>query len=594
MRLAARGAWRGAVAARPARANKVVPEFQPWRARVVFGTLLLCMAALAGRAFQLQVLNTDFLRAEGAKRHVRELTVPGGRGAIFDRNAQPLALAAPVESVWAVPAELLAEKERLPELAHHLGLPVSALRRTLSTKSHKSFVYLRRQLDPDHARRVLALQLPGVFTQREYRRYYPASESAAQLLGVADIDLNGQEGLEMALDPLLRGVDGSRRVIKDRLGHVVEDLAEFRQPEPGANVHLSVDLRLQYLAYRELTRAVAANRADGGVVVILDPLTGEVLAMVSDPSYNPNRREVVDAAAMRQRAATDLFEPGSTIKPFVVAMGMQAGLYRPGSIIATEHGRWQVGRLLVKDIHDYGNVDLTTLLMKSSNVGAAKIGMSLGANRLWQGYRDLGIGQGTGVGFPGEAQGVLRPAKAWGQIATATSSFGYGFSVTALQLARAYAALASEGRVPELTLIRREPGAAIPVQEALSPGVARSVRAMLETVVSGHGTAKRAAVEGYRVAGKTGTVHKVAEGGGYASKRYQSLFVGMIPASAPRLVAVIMIDEPKAGAHYGGAVAAPVFAGIMQDAMRILRVPPDLPLAPAITAGSNLDRDART
>ncbi len=565
-------------AAPAARPNRVVPELEPWRAQLVllgFGALLLILAA---RAFHLQAFENDFLVSEGAKRHVRTLVVPGGRGAMLDRSGAPLALSAPVESVWAVPAELLAARERLPQLAKLLGLKPRELQKHLEVRADKGFLYLKRQMNPDEAARVLALDLPGVFTQREYRRYYPAGEAAAQLVGLTDIDMNGQEGLELALESQLKGEDGSRRVIKDRVGRVVEDLEQYRQPQPGADVRLSIDLRLQHLAYRELKAAVIEQKAVGGVVVLLDPHSGEVLALASHPSFNPNRREAVEPAAMRQRAVTDLFEPGSTIKPLVVATGLDTGLYRPSSVIATEHGRWRVGRLLVRDVHDYGDVDMTTLLMKSSNVGAAKIGMQLGAQRLWQAYKRYGIGQPTGSHFPGEVQGVLRPAKEWGLIATATSSYGYGFSLNALQLARAYSALAADGLLPDVTLVKRD--AQLPAERprAVSVGTARELRRMLETVISDKGTARRAAVEGYRIAGKTGTVHKVAPGGGYLSRSYQSLFVGMVPAEQPRLVAVIMIDEPNAGQHYGGAVAAPVFAKIMQGALRALHVPPELPL----------------
>ncbi len=579
-------------AAPTARPNRIVPVFEPWRARTVLLAFTLLSATLAARAFYLQTFDNEFLVQEGSKRHVRKLSVPGGRGVILDRHGAPLALSAPVESVWAVPGELLAARQRLPLLAKQLGMHPRALEQQLQTRAGKSFMYLKRQMNPGDAAQVMALGLPGVFLQREYRRYYPAGEAAAQLVGLTDIDTNGQEGLELALEPQLRGVNGSRLVLKDRVGRVVEDLAQYRQPQPGADVRLSIDLRLQYLAYRELKSAVAEHRAAGGVVVLLDPHSGEVLALASDPSFNPNRREVVEPAAVRQRAVTDLFEPGSTIKPLVVATGLEAGLYRASSVIATEHGAWRVGRLLVKDVHDYGDVDLTTLLMKSSNVGAAKIGMSLGARRLWDAYHRFGIGQPTGSGFPGEVQGVLRPAREWGEIATATSSYGYGFSLNALQLARAYAAFAADGLLPEITLLKRT-GPPPARARALSAATARELRHMLETVTSPQGTARRAAVEGYRIAGKTGTVHKVAPGGGYLGRSYQSLFVGMVPAQQPRLVAVIMIDEPNAGLHYGGAVAAPVFARIMQGALRALHVLPDLPEG-AFTAGQPAVVELRT
>jgi cell division protein FtsI (penicillin-binding protein 3) len=419
----------------------------------------------------------------------------------------------------------------------------------------------------------MALDVPGVFLQREYRRYYPAGEAAAQLVGITNIDIAGQEGVELAMETRLRGVNGSRRVVKDRLGRVVDDLAGFKPPRAGEDVMLSIDLRLQYLAYREIKAAVAEHHARGGTAVVLNPHSGEVLAMVSYPSFNPNRREGVQRAGLRNRAATDLFEPGSTVKPLVVAEAIENGLYDARSLIPTYAGSYKVGRLTVRDVHDYGTVTLATLLTKSSNVGAAQVGLALGRERMWRGLRDFGFGTATGSTFPGEGVGVLRDYRQWGEVATATASYGYGFSVTALQLARAYGVLATDGVLQPLSLERVD---VMPAgRQVLSPRTARMVRQYLEGVVAPGGTAIKAAIPSYRVAGKTGTVHK-AVAGGYSPDNYQSLFVGLAPASQPQLVALVMIDDPNGKDYYGGLVAAPVFSRVMQGALRTLQVPPDV------------------
>jgi cell division protein FtsI (penicillin-binding protein 3) len=558
-----------------------------WRARFVLAVFGVFAVVLCGRAFELQVLDREFLVEEGAKRHLRTIDVPAGRGAIRDRRGEPLALSAPTESVWTVPSALLETPDKIAPLARRLEMDPAELRRRLVEYRDRQFLYLRRQLSPAQARRVMGLEAPGVFLQREYRRYYPAGEAAAQLVGLTDIDGRGQEGLELALDGALHGEAGSRRVIKDRVGRVVEDLAEFTPPQAGRDIRLSVDLRLQYLAYRELKTAVLQNQAEAGVVVMLDPATGGVLALVSYPSFNPNSRASIPAAGLRNRAVTDIFEPGSTIKPLLVARALDSGAYSTASVIDTEGGDYRVGRLTVHDFRDYGDVDLARLLVKSSNVGAAKIGLGLGPEILWDAYRDFGLGGITGVGFPGERYGVLRDFYQWGEIATATAAYGYGVSVTALQLARAYAALAADGRLRALHLVAEDGrGGPPPVDSrAASAGAARTVRGLLRGVVTPEGTASQASVSGYHVAGKTGTVRKVTADG-YARDRHQALFVGMAPADAPRLVTLVMIDEPRGDTYYGGSVAAPVFARIMRDALRMLRVPPDAPELLTVDAGS--------
>jgi cell division protein FtsI (penicillin-binding protein 3) len=554
-------------------ADALSPATTEWRGRFVLGCFVAAFLILFLRAVDLQVLDRDFLTNEGAKRHVRTLEVPGGRGAIRDRRGQPLALSAPVESVWAVPGEVLKAEKQLPQLAKKLGVKHSLLRKELKARADKNFMYLRRQMNPADAREVLALGLPGVFLQREYRRYYPAGEAAAQLVGITNIDIDGQEGMELAMETRLRGENGRRRVVKDRVGRVVDDLAGFKPARAGEDVLLSIDLRLQYQAYREIKAAVAQHHARGGTAVVLNPHSGEVLAMVSYPSFNPNRRVAGQRSGLRNRPATDLFEPGSTVKPLVVARAIEAGLYNGRSLIPTYSGVYRVGRLTVRDVHDCGTVTLATLLTKSSNVGAAQVGLTLGRERLWRGLHEFGFGETTGSAFPGEGVGVLRDHRQWGEIATATASYGYGFSVTALQLARAYGVIATDGLLQSLSLER------VDVQPAgkrvLTDRTARVVRQYLEGVVAPGGTAIRAAVPSYRVAGKTGTVHK-AVSGGYSADDYQSLFVGMAPASRPQLVALVMIDEPSGKDYYGGLVAAPVFARIMQDALRTLQIPPDV------------------
>lgn len=576
-----------------ARGNHSIKEPEDWRFRLVLGCFLAFAGVLGLRAMYLQVFNSDFLTGEGAKRHVRTLSVPGGRGAILDRRGEPLALSAPVESVWAVPGELLSKPEMVTPLASLLDVPAAKMKSALEKRSDKSFMYLRRQLTPADAKRVMALDAPGVFLQREYRRFYPAAEAAAQLVGFTNIDTVGQEGVELALEPLLHGDPGSRRVIKDRVGRVVEDLAEFEPPQAGQDVRLSIDLRLQYVAYRELKRAVAEEQAKSGMVVVADPASGEILAVASYPSYNPNRREVFKNDGLRNRAVVDTFEPGSTVKPLVVALGMESGLFNKNSVIPTDGGRFRVGRLLVRDFRNYGPVSLQKLLMKSSNVGSAKIGLEMGAEQLWQGYQKLGFGSASGAGFPGESEGVLHHHRHWGQIGTATASYGYSLSVTALQLTRAYCALANDGVMPTMTLLRdyevRKPG-----KRVMSARTAREVRGMLESVVSVKGTARRAAVDGYRVAGKTGTARKIAKTGGYDHGAHQGLFVGMVPADDPELVVMVLIDEPGKGEYYGGAVAAPVFSRVVKGSLRTLQIPPQNYDQPPLTTAGQGKKEARS
>ncbi len=542
------------------------------RRHFVVGVLLAGMTALAARSVHLQVLDREFLREEGDARHLRVVKMSAHRGMITDRNGEPLAISTPVDSVWANPGELMSARERLPELARLLGVPADDLWQTIASRADREFVYLRRHINPDLGRRVLALELPGVALQREYRRFYPLGEVAAHLIGFTNVDDHGQEGLELAWDAWLSGEPGLKRVVRDRLGRIVKDVEQIRPVRPGHDLRLSIDSRLQYLAYRELKKAVERHRARAGSIVLLDPHSGEVLAMVNQPSYNPNNRKGLKVEALRNRAVTDVFEPGSTVKPFVVAAALESGRVPRGLRIDTSPGYYRVSGHLIRDDRNNGRLDLAHILIRSSNVGASKLAMRLPSDVLWQGLSRVGFGQATGSGFPGERSGLLNPPQRWRKLDKATLAFGYGLSVTALQLAQAYSVLAADGVLHPAHFV---PGQEVRPRRVMRAATARSVRAMLRGVISDEGTARRAAVPGYSVAGKTGTVHK-AVAGGYAEDRYVAIFAGMAPADDPRLVAVVVIDEPQ-GDYYGGKVAAPVFSRVMQAALRVLNVAPDAP-----------------
>jgi cell division protein FtsI (penicillin-binding protein 3) len=542
------------------------------RRRSVLGLLGVALLTLLGRAVDQQILQGAFLRSQGEARHVRVVEMPAYRGRITDRYGEPFAISSPVVSVWASPRELLPERPDLRPLARLLELDPKGLQRELQKRSGRGFYYVKRQVTPDQGRQVESLDIPGIGLKREYRRYYPSGEVTAHLVGFTDIDERGQEGLERAYDDWLRGRPGSKRVIKDGRNRVVQDLESVSQPQPGRDLVLSIDRRLQYLAYRELKAAVLQHKAQAGTAVILDVAKGEVLAIVNQPAYNPNAERDNQHGRLRNRALTDVFEPGSTMKPFTVAAALEAGVVSPETIVDTSPGLLRVGSQLVRDHHNLGPIDIATVLRKSSNVGASKIALSLTAEQLWSLYSRVGFGATTGSTFPGEVTGQLPEFAGWSRFERCTLSFGYGLSVTSLQLAQAYAVLAADGVKRPLSLLARDQ---VPEGErVLSVETARRLRSMLETVVSAAGTAPKAAVPGYRVAGKTGTARK-SIAGGYAKDRFQAVFAGMAPASAPRLVMVVMIDEPSAGEFYGGAVAAPVFAEVMAGALRLLNVPPD-------------------
>ena len=542
------------------------------RRLLLAGLMLSGFVVLAGRSAQLQLVDREFLQGQADARHLRVVQVPAHRGMITDRHGEPLAISTPVQSVWVNPKELVASGKQLSRLARLLGLDVDYVRRVIGQRQGREFVYLRRHLSPDRAQQVADLEWPGLYLQREYRRYYPAGEVAAHLVGFTNIDDAGQEGLELAFDDWLSGEAGAKRVVKDGRRHIIANVENIRSARPGKILKLSIDRRIQYLAYRELKAAVRQHGARSGSVVVLDNRSGEVLAQVNQPSFNPNNRKRLKADRMRNRAATDVFEPGSTMKPFVIAAALQSGRYAVGTRIETSPGLFQVGVHTIRDMHDYGTLDLTGVIRKSSNVAASKIALALEPEDFWKGLSAAGFGIATASGFPGEADGYLADFHRWRDIERATLAYGYGLSVTSLQLAQAYSVFANDGyRVP-ITLLQREQAAER--HKVYSPHVALAVRQMMEAVVKQDGTAPLAAVQGYRVAGKTGTVHK-SVAGGYADDRYLSVFAGMAPASRPRLVTVVMIDEPNNGEHFGGKVAGPVFAKVMAGALRLLNVTPD-------------------
>jgi len=469
--------------------------------------------------------------------------------------------------------------DRVPELARSLDLDADDIARHVTSSIDREFVYLRRHLSPNHAARVLGLGIAGVYTQREYRRYYPAGEVAGHVVGFTDIDDNGQEGLELAFDYWMQGETGSKRVLRDQRGRVVGDVDLIKSPRDGRTLRTSLDLRLQYLAYRELKRAVTENSAKSGSVVIIEPATGEVLAMVNQPAFNPNDRQQRDPSFYRNRAVTDIFEPGSAFKPLVVAAALETGLYEPQSVIDTTPGYVRVGNTLIEDPRNLGPISITTLLARSSNVGATRLALELDPTQMWSVLSDLGIGRLTEIGFPGQSAGVLYDPQYWRPVSQATHSYGYGLSVTALQLARAFAAIGNGGVLPSVSLLTRE--ASEGGERALSAETAAKLISMLEVVVSPEGSGQRASVDNFRVAGKTGTARK-SIAGGYASDRYIASFAGLAPASDPQLAVVVVINEPEGKAYYGGDIAAPVFARILADALRILAIPPDAANEPPV------------
>jgi len=555
------------------RAPQLRLKLEGWRSTFVFVLVCTGFAVLAGRAFYLQGMHTGFLQAKGEARYARVIDMPASRGPVKDRNGQPLAISTPVESICASPDDLEMDDRELRSLAQALAMDPKELRQKVANKD-RQFVYLKRQISPEQAARVMGLRIAGVFQQREFRRYYPAGEVMAHVVGFTGIEDNGQEGIELAADDRLAGIPGSRKVIRDRKGRIVEDIDAVKAPRDGDEVLLAIDQRLQFLAHRELSAAVQAQHAKAGSLVILDAKTGEVLALVNMPDYNPNNRAAVTGRHLRNRAVTDLFEPGSTMKPFTVAEALETGTVTPDTMIQTAPGTMTIQGWTISDSSPHGLLSVAQVIQKSSNVGAAKIQLAMPAERMGTFYRELGFGIAPHTGFPGEAKGTLRPWSQWRPIEQATMAYGHGLSVSLLQLARAYTIFTTDGRLLPLSLTRRE---GQPIGKPLiSKETARQVTRMMEMAVLPGGTAPLAQVPGYRVAGKTGTAHK-AEAGGYAEHKYFSSFVGFGPVSDPRYIVAVMLDEPAGVKHYGGDVGAPVFASVMGALFRMMAVPPDAP-----------------
>ena len=544
------------------------------RRRIVAMCVVALAAGLIWRVVDLQLNHNEFLTEEGDARHLRIEKIPAHRGMLLDRNGEPLAVSTPLASVWVNPKKLGDSRAKWPELELALALDPGFIEQVMESRGEREFVYLRRHVEPSIAEAVDALEMQGVHLKPEYRRYYPMGAAASHVLGFTGIDDTGQEGLELAFEETLSGEDGARRVIKDRLGRIAENLERLRPARPGSDIVLSIDRRIQSLTWRALGQGVRLHRARAGSAVVLDVRTGEVLAIANLPSFNPNDRGDRSSWRFRNRAVTDLLEPGSTIKPFTVAAALRKGIVRPDTILDTRPGFLKVGRHTVWDIRNYGVIDVRKVIKKSSNVGAGKLALELEPAHLWEMFHKVGFGNLTGSGFPGEREGTLTDFIDWGEIRRVTLSYGYGLATTPLQIARAYAAVGNGGMLPDVSFLRID---GVPsASQAMPASVAAEILEMLELVVEPGGTGGRARVAGYRVGGKTGTTRK-SEAGGYSEDRYHSAFVGLAPMSDPRLSVVVVIDEPGGDAYYGGAVAAPVFSEIVDGALRILGIAPDDP-----------------
>ena len=562
--------------------------FLYWRVHLILFAMFACVLVIAWKVGMLHIAERDFLQDQGDARTIRTVPLVANRGLITDRNGEPLAVSTPVQSIWVDPRKIARDSETIRILARQLELNESVLEQNINSKSNLEFLYLKRRLSPAEAKRVLNLNLEGVYSQQEYQRFYPQGEVTAHLIGFSNVDDIGQEGLELTYDEWLRGVPGKRQVMKDRRGNIIEELNTIQTAQPGKSLELSIDFRIQNIAYRELKEEFITRRAKGASIVVLDVVTGEVLAMANQPSYNPhNKSGMTDFSVLRNRAITDVFEPGSTIKAFTIAAALETGLYSPGTIIETSPGWMMVSGNEVKDLFDYGTLTTAGVITKSSNVGSSKIALDIGAEPIRDVMARVGFGEVLGTGFPGERSGVLPNPRKWGRHVTATFSFGYGLSATALQLANAYSVLADNGIRKPASLLKLSDQAIKDVrrEKVIEAEITSEVRKMLRTVVdaSSGGSALEANVPFYSVAGKTGTAHVVGEAG-YEENLHNSLFVGMLPASDPRIVIVVVINEPKGDEHYGGQVAAPVFSRVAAGAMRILNISPD-----ATREGQNLE-----
>ncbi|UZD55621.1 peptidoglycan D,D-transpeptidase FtsI family protein [Caldimonas aquatica] len=551
----------------------------PWRSKFLVACLGLGFCVLLARAVYIQVIGTDFYQRQGEIRYARTLTLPANRGRIIDRNGLILATSVPAPSIWVIPKDLEAGRAEKRELARLLGMTVAELERRLS--DNPNFVWLKRQVDESVAEQVKKLGVKGVHQVREYKRKYPEGEAAAHVVGFTNVEDRGQEGIELAFQNELAGRDGTRRVIKDRLGRVVEDLGESVNPVDGRDIELSIDSKVQFFAYQRLRDAVAQHKAKAGSVVVLDAQTGEVLALANYPSYSPDNRQNLTGAQLRNRALTDTFEPGSTMKPFIAALALESGRVRPDTVIHTAPGYLQITGSTIRDAHPHNALTVAEVIQKSSNVGTVKMAMQMQPREMWELFTEIGLGQRPQLRFPGVVSGRLRPYKSWRPIEQATMSYGYGLSVSLFQLARAYTVFARDGELIPVSITKNpEPTGGIRV---FSPETAQAVRRMLQMAAGPGGTAPKAQTVGYSVGGKTGTAHK-QEGRGYAGNKYRSWFVGLAPVEKPRIVVAVMIDEPSNGKYYGGDVAAPVFSEVVQQTLRMMGVPPDIEVRPAIVA----------
>ncbi|WP_312478725.1 peptidoglycan D,D-transpeptidase FtsI family protein [Stutzerimonas nitrititolerans] len=573
---------------------KLQGALYPWRFRIVLALLALMVGAIAWRIVDLQVLDQEFLKGQGDARSVRHIPIPAHRGLITDRHGEPLAVSTPVTTLWGNPRELQAARARWPELAEALGQDSATLTKRLQEQAEREFIYLVRGLTPQQGQRVLDLKIPGVYEQEEFRRFYPAGEVAAHVVGFTDIDDRGREGMELAYEEWLAGVPGKRQVLKDRRGRLIKDVQVVKNAKAGKALALSIDLRLQYLAHSELRDVVQQYGAKSASLVMVDVETGEVLAMANQPTYNPNNRRNLQPAAMRNRALIDVFEPGSTVKPFSIAAALGTGKYHPESVINTLPGWMRIGRYTIRDVSRGGQLNLTQILMKSSNVGISKIALDIGPEPVYAAMQQAGFGQSTGLGFPGERVGNLPNHRKWRDAETASLAYGYGLSVTAVQLAHAYSVLGNEGRNVPLSLLRldqRPEGVQI-IDKDISATVLQMLRAVVE---EDGGGGSRARVPGYHVGGKSGTAKKVSGTGGYTKDAYRSFFAGVAPLSNPRIAVVVVVDEPSEGGYYGGLVAAPVFGKVTARALRLLNVAPDNlpPPAPLQTAEAATGKGGR-
>jgi cell division protein FtsI (penicillin-binding protein 3) len=549
-----------------------------WRSKFIVAAIALGFAGLAARAAHIQIFGNEFFQRQGEVRFVRTLELPASRGRILDRNGLILASSIPAQSIWAIPEDVVISPPQLAELARLLDMPASVLNARLSNED-RTFVWLKRQVDEAIAKQIVELDIKGLYQRKEYKRQYPDGEATAHVVGFANVENMGQEGMELTFNKELSGTAGSRRVIKDRLGRVIEDIREQEPPVDGKDLQLSIDSKVQFFAYQKLRETVLLHKAKAGSVVVLDAVTGEVLALANYPSYEPEKRRNLSGEQLRNRAVTDTFEPGSTMKPITVAMALEAGRVTPQTLIDTGPGRFTMGGFTIRDTHDYGTLTVEGVIQKSSNVGALKIAQKLSPNEMWDTYTALGYGQKPQIQFPGAVTGRLRPWKTWRPVEQATMSYGYGLSASLFQMAHSYTAFAHDGRIIPLTMLKSdEPAVGVRV---FSPENAHAVRRMLQMAAAPGGTGQLAQTVGYSVGGKSGTAHKQV-GKGYASNKYRAWFTGMAPIDKPRIIVAVMVDEPSNGQYFGGVVAAPVFSETVQQTLRMMGLPPDVAVKPLI------------